>query len=345
MEGDNILGLKLRSSTVRKYVAAASVLYEDAKRPNPFTMESLKVNCPKIIIDALAKYETIPNRKEAITDQMLEHIWLQAEGAHDDSLASAAYDWISWGRYSGPRRQEWCQTRKTKYDRAEYGAPDEALAFTSSDHLFVGKDGRPVDPRTSSFDTVDRADVCWRWQKNGDNGEIIKYYRDYENPHWCPVRALWNISRRAIRLGIPAHEPIAKYKDTKNKVYFITDFDVKTLLQKAAKEALGITDKKILSKWTCHSLRVTAANELHSRGFSDAFIKHRLRWRSDAFQVYLRHTIHAARLHTKSISLCERNLHWGDSNLKVVNNRRRSLNIMRPADDESLLWNLTAPQA
>ena len=94
-------------------------------------------------------------------------------------------------------------------------------------------------------------------------------------------------------------------------MYFITDFNVKTLLQQAAKDALGIRDKKALAKWNCHLLRVTAANELHRLGFSDAFIKHRLRWRSDAFQMYLRHTIHAAKLHTKSINLCDSNLHLG----------------------------------
>ena len=227
----------------------------------------------------------------------------------------------------------------------EQGPPGEARAFRIDDLTLMGPDGRPQDPHTSTFASVDRADVRWRYQKNGDNGEVIKYYRDYDNPDWCPVRAIWNIVQRAIRLGIPAHEPVAKYKDTKGKVFFITDKNVRTLLQDAAKNALGINDKKALSKWSCHSMRVTAANELHRLGFSDAFIKHRLRWRSDAFQMYLRHTIHAARLHTKSISLCDRNLHWGDSNLKEVNARVHGLNKMRPENEDRLLWNLTAPQA
>ena len=146
-------------------------------------------------------------------------------------------------------------------------------------------------------------------------------------------------------MGIPTHEPIAKYRNAKGSTHFITDFDVKTILQNAAREALGIEDVKALAKWTCHSLRVTAANELHRLGFSDAFIKHILCWRSDAFQMYLRHTVHAAKMHTKSISLCDRNLHWGDSNLKEVNIRMRGLNPMRPEDNNRVLWGLTAPQA
>ena len=61
--------------------------------------------------------------------------------------------------------------------------------------------------------------------------------------------------------------------------------------------------------------------------------------------MYLRHTVHAAKMHTKSISLCDRNLHWGDSNLKEVNARMQGLSSMRPEDNDRVLWSLTAPQA
>ena len=345
IKGDNILGLNLRNSTVRKYVEAVAMLYEDAKLPNPFRADSLAVNYPEVLLQALAKYEKVPSRKETITDQMFDYIRQQASETSDDSLLSALYDWFAWGRYSGPHQSEWCQTRKTKYDIVEQGAPGEARAFVIDGVGFFGENGNPVDPRTSSYALVDRADVCWRWQKNGDNGESIKYYRTRANPRWCPVRALWSIVQRAIRLGVPVHEPIAKYRNTKGNTHFITDFNVKTILQDAAREAMGIKDKITLAKWTCHSLRVTAANELHRLGFSDAFIKHRLRWRSDAFQMYLRHTVHAAKMHTKSISLCDRNLHWGDSNLKEVNARMQGLSSMRPEDNDRVLWSLTAPQA
>ena len=104
-------------------------------------------------------------------------------------------------------------------------------------------------------------------------------------------------------------------------MFFITDKDVKKYLQLAAKEALGIDDPKVLSKWTSHSLRVTAANELHRLGFSNIYIKHRLRWRLDVFPNYLRHTIHIARNHTKAMSLNKANLAVQKSNFTSGNKK------------------------
>ena len=74
IQGDNILGLNLKSSTVTKYVNAASELYTNRGHPNPFTTKTIKTNYPIIIIEALSKYEKAPNRKEVITDSMFEHI-------------------------------------------------------------------------------------------------------------------------------------------------------------------------------------------------------------------------------------------------------------------------------
>ena len=66
--------------------------------------------------------------------------------------------------------------------------------------------------------------------------------------------------------------------------------------------SLNITDKDAPSKWSSHSLRVTAANELHRMNFTEAFIKKKLRWRSDASSVYLHNTIHIAPKHTLGLT-------------------------------------------
>ena len=195
-------------------------------------------------------------------------------------------------------------------------------------------------PRRHAWETAHHACVPGRLKPY-----LVSHYwtgrEKYFHKVFTPVESL----KSAQRLCVPVHEPIAKYRNTKGNTHFITDFNVKTILQDAAREAMGIKDKKALAKWTCRSLRVTAANELHRLGFSDVFIKHRIRWRSDTFQMYLRHTVHAAKMHTKSISLCDRNLRWGDSNLKEVNARMQGLSSMRPEDNDRVLWSLTTPQA
>ena len=337
IQGDNILGLNLKSTTIKGYTSAAADLYEDRSLANPFKIRTIKTNYPSIIIKALAKYEKIPDRREVITDSMFEYIDELAMLSDDDGLHSAFKDWAAWSRYSGPRRSEWCQTSQTKYERAESGKNDEALAISFDDILFYDKHDRLVN-LAAPFVQVSYSTVEWRFQKNNDNGEIVKYYANPLSTKWCPAYALWRIKHRAVKLKIPMCEPIAKYKTSEGKVLFITDKHVKTILQQAAKEKMGITDPAILSKWTSHSQRVTAANELHRLGFNALFIKHRLRWKSDAFIKYLRHTIHVARKHTAAMSLNESNLKLHTSNLDKVNERIKNMEVFRAPAEDDILW-------
>lgn len=340
ISGDNILNMNLQSSTIRKYLTAVAKLYTDLELENPLTSSKIKTNYPEILLTALQHYEKIPDRCEVITDSMFEHIDTLAQTADQDSLISSFNDWLKWSRYSGPRLSEWCQTTKTKFKYSDKGSKDEPSAFTFDDILFFDKEGRLLDPRHHSFLQVWYAEVCWRWQKNDDNGEKIKYYRHKTNIRWCPCRPLWNVAQRALRWGLPHNEPLARYFDEKKgAVFFITDGDVNSMLQRAAREKLGITDEEVLSRWTTHSLRVTAANELHRLGFSDVYIKLRLRWKSDSFMKYLRHTIHIARQHTKAMALSHENLGLDDkSNLDSVNKKRERIVVYRTIENTDILW-------
>ena len=72
--------------------------------------------------------------------------------------------------------------------------------------------------------------------------------------------------------------------------YLITDKNISVWLQQAAKIAYGISDLDDLARWTSHSVRVGACVALHEAGAEPSTIKNRLRWRSDTFVDYLRHT-------------------------------------------------------
>ena len=339
------MGKNIKGDTVHHYLRAAGDMYEATNQINPYTCE-LKTNFPEIVVKALRQYEKIEDRREIITDSMFEFIEEVGRSSDQDSLEDAFSDWAKWTRYGGPRRREWCQRTKTKYDKVEHG-PDEAAALIMDDVVPYDATGRLLDPRSCTFDEVHSFAVRWRWQKNGDNGEIIKYYKDIDNPIWCPCKALWNIIQRAIRLNIKPHEPLGKYRDSRGKIYFIRDTDVNKLLQQAARIKLGITSKEDLSRWTTHSLRVTAANELHRLGFHSHFIMHRLRWKSETFARYLRHTIHVARQHTEAMNLSKANLRLERSNISSKNERIDALPEMyRKRGDDDILWGITyAPQA
>ena len=105
---------------------------------------------------------------------MFEHIDELAEADHVDGLHCAFKDWAAWSRYSGPRRSEWCQESQT-YQRADAGEDDEAKAIIAADIHFFDKHGREIT-LDCDFSRVAYAEVEWRFQKNGMNGEKIKYY-------------------------------------------------------------------------------------------------------------------------------------------------------------------------
>ena len=140
-------------------------------------------------------------------------------------------------------------------------------------------------------------------EKNSDNGEEVAFSGDISNHEYCIVAAGLRIYHRSRRLGTKDHEPMAVCAK-KGKVQFITARKVTALLREAAQEVLGLRkEDPVIKQWSTHSIRVTAANLLHRMQLSNSYIQKRLRWKSDAFLMYLRNTIHAADAHTKAITV------------------------------------------
>jgi hypothetical protein len=86
--------------------------------------------------------------------------------------------------------------------------------------------------------------------------------------------------------------PLALYLDkTSNIPKLINSVNIESLMQHVGSQLYHICpkkDKKELQHWSAHSLRVGACVISHSMGFTEIQIKWLLRWRSDAFKVYLR---------------------------------------------------------
>ena len=66
----------------------------------------------------------------------------------------------------------------------------------------------------------------------------------------------------------------------------------------------NITDEE-LSLYSCHSIRVTACVLLHEAGKDGTYIKLRLRWKSECFQIYLRNTATIRAQHTEALRLAD----------------------------------------
>jgi hypothetical protein len=84
----------------------------------------------------------------------------------------------------------------------------------------------------------------------------------------------------------------------------ITALQVTIFLHHVAHKVFDIpVGHKDLLAWSCHSIRVTAANLLHRTRFSDSYIKNCLQWCSDTFLMYLRNAFYMVDQQTKAITL------------------------------------------
>ena len=85
--------------------------------------------------------------------------------------------------------------------------------------------------RTSHLQSASLVKICWKFQKNGNNGEVLSYTTNTKKPFRCPVRAALQIRARAIHLGVPPHLPIAVFKNSTGVSQYIDDFHVTNMLQ------------------------------------------------------------------------------------------------------------------
>eukprot|EP00957_Ditylum_brightwellii_P143322 10919011-Ditylum_brightwellii.AAC.1 len=71
-------------------------------------------------------------------------------------------------------------------------------------------------------------ELRYRFQKNKDNGQKIKYSKS-TNTKLCLARSGLRIRRRAQRLRVKAHTPIAVYSSSSKKTAkYISDKDIES---------------------------------------------------------------------------------------------------------------------
>lgn len=309
--GNTLKKIHVKHATLKKYINAAVKLYTDRNFPHPQAI--VKDDLVKPLLQAVQRYEKVENRKEMIYDNMLAHMLKVCRLASPDSSDAAILDWIILGRVTGARRSEWCQDSQTVEMTTPNVAHDspEPRAFILADFEFFDSSTRRLyDLSSSSSSTVDYVRIRWRYQKNSDNGQKISFKRDYDHPQVCPVLAALRIYQRAQRLQVPPDSPIAVYLSSSSTAYrYITAGRVVQFLRNSARAAFNLrANDKSLASWTCHSIRVTAANLLHRARMTDSYIQTRLRWKSTSFLMYLRNTFYSASEHTKALDISNRNL-------------------------------------
>ena len=136
--------------------------------------------------NAVKKYETVPKRKEMISDSMSHYIAALSKHASDDSFVHAVVDWITLSCYTEFRKPEWCSDNHNSFatiDDPHWGHRLTALPVIASDFTFNTESGFWVhDPAPSPDQDVVFTSLCFQKQKNNDNGQTLTY-RHHSDSH------------------------------------------------------------------------------------------------------------------------------------------------------------------
>ena len=303
-KGATIKGIEIGSACLKKYFHEVEKMTGVKTRGAPVNPRDIELGIykkdgiPEVLHNVLKEHERwegVPRLREPLTRAMVDEFHDQAEGSHIDSLESTLRDWLTIAIVAGFRKSEWIHdTTKT----TETGGPFH-LNVDGSVKGFIRSDFRleymPVNDKNKSRKKIkirikhkpNMLKIKWRFQKNGNNNQVISFAANPKVPKKCPVAAAVRILDRAERLQVPAHHPIAVFYENKRGVY-LTDRVVAASLRECAKTVYCLDDQKAINDYTCHSPRIGACVLLHCGGSNELTIKTRLRWESDAFLMYLR---------------------------------------------------------
>ena len=309
--GENLLCKTIKAGTITRYLSAAAELSFHANITSPLLdITGKRSKYISDVINEIKRWEVMPNRREPLTKPIIKYIIEKGKtlaSKSTDNMYSALSDWLILGLQSGFRRKEWAQDKNhlAKYKDVQRNVDKSPSAFILTDFEFRGTNNTRINQlNNKEVKKATTVNVKWRYQKNNDNGQIISYMEDNQDPTFCYVKAAKRIRNRALKYKISSTMPIAIYKDiTKsNKTVYINDEHIKMILREAAKNVYKISKKDDLDKFTSHSIRVGACVLLHAQNVSTEDIKFRLRWRSDSFRMYLRNVIELAERHKDAVN-------------------------------------------
>ena len=111
-----------------------------------------------------------------------------------DSLENVIADWTTVGTCGGAfRLSEWAQDKSANsFKKIKRNLDGKPAAFVLPDFVFCDKKGRRL--KQAKRKMLQEKDVfivsmCWRVQKNRNNGEIKKFACNDTNPMFCAPRA------------------------------------------------------------------------------------------------------------------------------------------------------------
>ena len=113
--GHTLLCKSINVDTVKKYLLAIKDYFVDHNQWYPSIVKH-DITAPVLtsVYKEGQRWESMPNRQEPITMEIMRFLISQASTSHQDSPEAAIADWCIIGSQSGFRCSEWCQSHFSK---------------------------------------------------------------------------------------------------------------------------------------------------------------------------------------------------------------------------------------
>ena len=293
LEGFTLQKRQIQADTIYGYMRCVNDHYRKKRYLPPFAKKS-DTTAARLLI-AQAKVEDAPDKREPLHDKVIVRMYeLSLDESCRFGARKAIWNWTSLGRFGGYRRQEFAMDKSDEIQY--YVKPNGELivrAFTLSNFIFYDDDGMPVDRQAclNHRPLAQQLGQEYDIQKNRMNGQIITVHREPAFPPFCPVELGLDIVEMAMALGAKEpDDPLCLYRTSKGDIKFITGDMITRYYRFVTKMVFPHISDEMLKLISTHSLRVKAAVLLHEAGKDGTYIKLRIRWLSDCFEVYLRNT-------------------------------------------------------
>jgi len=299
LSGHTIKDIEIKTGTIKGYMDVINKYYKQHNFNEPFDPES-DSGAARLLREQ-KKFEQDPERRAPLPD--MAYVKMH-ELAREDPLGlrAAIFDIAALGRLGGFRQQEYAMDTKTKIKT--YLLPngtEVTRAFCLKNILFRDKEKRRIHHPLLQKGLIAETGQQYDVQKNRRNGQIIWMAEDKQHKVYCPVELSLSLVWRAETLGQGPEDPLCVYKGKTNKVEFLTGKEVTEYFRFIVKLTNPSITNEELKLISTHSIRVTACVLLAEAGKEGWYIKLRLRWLSDCYEVYIRDTSRLALMHNEAL--------------------------------------------
>ena len=303
LDGYSINRESITVGTIGGYMRAVNLYYKTFGLPEPWQKSS--GNNAAVLLKDQSKFEEKGEKREPLHHKVIALMLKLAQNGSNLGFRKSIWLWTALARYGGFRRQEFAMEKKNEIQ--VYIKPNGELvvrAFCLRNFLFYDKDGLLISYKEvlANHSVAHQTGQHYEIQKNRMNDQIIKQNRDISCPELCPVELAIKIVDLAVKLGVKTPtDPLGVFQSDDGDILYLTGDQITKYYRYVTRLVFPSISDADLRLFSCHSVRVLAAVLLHEAGKDGPYIKLRLRWLSDCFQIYLRNTTRICAQHTAAL--------------------------------------------